>query len=164
MEDASEQHHFATFESIPMGWPEQQTYPHSHHGTPAQEYPGFGWGSPPLPMHQATFAQSPPLRPSHHQLQPLMMPSWPSMLGSQQAFYPTLVPQSQIGTTSPPTVTPLSAGSARSGPSVRKTLSDDDRRRMCKYAEENPGTKQTEIGCEFCAPRTMKMKMRLTCF
>jgi hypothetical protein len=54
-----------------------------------------------------------------------------------------------VGTTSPPTVTPVSAGSsARSGPSVRKTLSDDDRRRMCKYAEENPTAKQTEIGCK----------------
>ena len=33
---------------------------------------------------------------------------------------------------------------------MRKTLSDDDRRRMCKYAEENPTAKQTEIGCKLC--------------
>ncbi|CAD0113806.1 unnamed protein product, partial [Aureobasidium uvarum] len=129
-----------------MRWSEQHSYPHSYHGTPAQEYTGFGWGSPQLPMHSAAFSQSPPLRPTHQQLQPLMMP-WPSMIGSQQTFYPHLLPQTQVGTTSPPTVTPVSAGSStRSGPSVRKTLSDDDRRRMCKYAEENPTAKQTEIG------------------
>jgi hypothetical protein len=149
MEDGSEQQHPTTFDSIPMRWSEQQAYPHSYHGTPAQEYPGFGWGSPPMPMQSAAFSQSPPLRPTHQQLQPLMMP-WPSMIGSQQTYYPPLLPQAQVGTTSPPTVTPVSAGSsARSGPSVRKTLSDDDRRRMCKYAEENPSAKQTEIGCRF---------------
>ncbi|CAD0090439.1 unnamed protein product, partial [Aureobasidium vineae] len=129
-----------------MRWSEQHPYPHSYHGTPAQEYTGFGWGSPPLPMHSAAFSQSPPLRPTHQQLQPLMMP-WPSMIGSQQTFYPPLLPQTQVGATSPPTVTPVSVGSStRSGPCVRKTLSDDDRRRMCKYAEENPTAKQTEIG------------------
>ncbi|THW35134.1 hypothetical protein D6D21_09280 [Aureobasidium pullulans] len=159
MEDSSEQQHPATFDSMPMRWSEQHSYPHSYHGTPAQEYTGFGWGSPPLPMHSSTFSQSPPLRPSHQQLQPLMMP-WPSMLGSQQTFYPPLLPQTQIGTTSPPTMTPISAGSSsRSGPSVRKTLSDDDRRRMCKYAEENPTAKQTEIGYLFGVERSTVSKV-----
>ncbi|KAK6005975.1 hypothetical protein QM012_006385 [Aureobasidium pullulans] len=159
MEDGSEQIHPATFDSIPSRWSEQQPYPHSYHGTPAQEYTGFGWGSPPLPMHSAAFSQSPPLRPTHQQLQPLMMP-WPSMIGSQQPFYPPLLPQTQLGTISPPTVTPVSAGSSnRSGPSVRKTLSDDDRRRMCKYAEENPTAKQTEIGYLFGVERSTVSKV-----
>ena len=30
----------------------------------------------------------------------------------------------------------------------RKTLSDADRRRMCRFALENPAIKQTEIGCK----------------
>ncbi|KAG9672048.1 hypothetical protein KCU87_g6043, partial [Aureobasidium melanogenum] len=160
MDDGSEQQHPATFDSIPMRWSEQQPYPHSYHGTPAQEYTGFGWGSPPLPMHSAAFSQSPPLRPTHQQLQPLMMP-WPSMIGSQQTFYPPLLPQAQMGTISPPTVTPISAGSSTrsGGPSVRKTLSDDDRRRMCKYAEENPTAKQTEIGYLFGVERSTVSKV-----
>ncbi|KAI4726852.1 hypothetical protein E4T49_05353 [Aureobasidium sp. EXF-10728] len=159
MDDSSEQQHPATFDSIPMRWSEQHPYPHSYHGTPAQEYTGFGWGSPPFPMHSAAFSQSPPLRPTHQQLQPLMMP-WPSMIGSQQTFYPPLLPQTQVGATSPPTVTPVSAGSStRSGPSVRKTLSDDDRRRMCKYAEENPTAKQTEIGYLFGVERSTVSKV-----
>ncbi|KAG9579640.1 hypothetical protein KCU77_g8693, partial [Aureobasidium melanogenum] len=160
MDDGSEQQHPATFDSIPMRWSEQQPYPHSYHGTPAQEYTGFGWGSPPLPMHSAAFSQSPPLRPTHQQLQPLMMP-WPSMIGSQQTFYPPLLPQAQVGTISPPTVTPVSAGSSTrsGGPSVRKTLSDDDRRRMCKYAEENPTAKQTEIGYLFGVERSTVSKV-----
>ncbi|KAI5205830.1 hypothetical protein E4T39_02953 [Aureobasidium subglaciale] len=159
MEDNSEQQHQTTFDSIPMRWSEQHSYPHSYHGTPAQEYTGFGWGSPPLPMHSAVFSQSPPLRPSHQQLQPLMMP-WPSMIGSQQTFYPPLLPQTQVGATSPPAVTPVSAGSSiRSGPSVRKTLSDEDRRRMCKYAEDNPTAKQTEIGYLFGVERSTVSKV-----
>ncbi|KAI5248175.1 hypothetical protein E4T43_01647 [Aureobasidium subglaciale] len=159
MEDSSEKQHQTTFDSIPMRWSEQHSYPHSYHGTPAQEYTGFGWGSPPLPMHSAAFPQSPPLRPSHQQLQPLMMP-WPSMIGSQQIFYPSLLPQTQVGATSPPTVTSVSAGSSiRSGPSVRKTLSDEDRRRMCKYAEDNPTAKQTEIGYLFGVERSTVSKV-----
>ncbi|KAH0272950.1 hypothetical protein KCU91_g6297, partial [Aureobasidium melanogenum] len=160
MDECSEQQHPATFDGIPMRWLEQQPYPHSYHGTPAQEYTGFGWGSPPLPMHSAAFSQSPPLRPTHQQLQPLMMP-WPSMIGSQQTFYPPLLPQTQVGTISPPTVTPVSAGSSTrsGGPSVRKTLSDDDRRRMCKYAEENPTAKQTEIGYLFGVERSTVSKV-----
>ncbi|KAH0276033.1 hypothetical protein KCU91_g4137, partial [Aureobasidium melanogenum] len=160
MDNDSEQQHPATFDSIPMRWSEQQPYPHSYHGTPAQEYTGFGWGSPPLPMHSAAFSQSPPLRPTHQQLQPLMMP-WPSMIGSQQTFYPPLLPQTQVGTISPPTVTPVSAGSSTrsGGTSVRKTLSDDDRRRMCKYAEENPTAKQTEIGYLFGVERSTVSKV-----
>ncbi|KAH0366163.1 hypothetical protein KCU65_g5593, partial [Aureobasidium melanogenum] len=160
MDNDSEQQHPATFDSIPMRWTEQQPYPHSYHGTPAQEYTGFGWGSPPLPMHSAAFSQSPPLRPTHQQLQPLMMP-WPSMIGSQQTFYPPLLPQTQVGTISPPTVTPVSAGSSTrsGGTSVRKTLSDDDRRRMCKYAEENPTAKQTEIGYLFGVERSTVSKV-----
>ena len=33
-------------------------------------------------------------------------------------------------------------------PTSRKTLTDNDRRRMCRYHEENPTIKQTEIGGE----------------
>jgi hypothetical protein len=32
------------------------------------------------------------------------------------------------------------------GSTPRRTLTDDDRRRMCEYHESHPGVKQTEIG------------------
>jgi hypothetical protein len=32
------------------------------------------------------------------------------------------------------------------GPTPRRMLTDDDRRRMCEYHESHPGVKQTEIG------------------
>jgi hypothetical protein len=35
----------------------------------------------------------------------------------------------------------------------RRTLTDDDRRRMCKYHEEHPQIKQTEIGLMFGVER-----------
>jgi hypothetical protein len=41
------------------------------------------------------------------------------------------------------TVTPVTA---TGGSTPRRTLTDDDRRRMCEYHESHPGAKQTEIG------------------
>jgi hypothetical protein len=34
---------------------------------------------------------------------------------------------------------------AKQAPSPQKTLTDDDRRRICRYHEENPAVKQMEI-------------------
>lgn len=38
-------------------------------------------------------------------------------------------------------------------PTARRTLTDDDRRRMCLYHQENPHVKQTEIGAMFGVER-----------
>lgn len=127
-------------------------YPHSHHGTPAQEYNGFSFASAQLPMQPSVFINNGSSgvqhRPLHHQLQPLVMPQWPSMLPSQGNYNRTY--QNQIQPVPPiaaaPITTPISANSARSGTTPRKTLTDLDRRRMCQYHEEHPNTKQTEIG------------------
>ncbi|KXL49797.1 hypothetical protein M433DRAFT_74713 [Acidomyces richmondensis BFW] len=55
--------------------------------------------------------------------------------------------------------TPISAVSSRSGSTPRKTLTDQDRRRMCQYAEEHPNSKQTEIGAIFGVERSTVSKV-----
>jgi hypothetical protein len=128
---------------------------------PVPDYNTYNYGSSnimpiePAPLYG--MARPPPYN-SHQQLQPLhpliMPPQWPSMLTSQSSYSAT-TPQTAS------TTTPLSAASASphslritpttttGGTNPRRTLTDDDRRRMCQYAEDNPGIKQTEIGCMF---------------
>ncbi|KAF7197015.1 hypothetical protein HII31_01440 [Pseudocercospora fuligena] len=144
-------------------WNHFPHHPHSHHGTPAQEYTGFNFTSPQLPMEPSAFSSSIHSRPMHQQLQPLVMPQWPSMLNSQphstyQPMYPQPVQPIQpmsIG----PLATPVSATSTRSTSTPRKTLTDLDRKRMCQYAEEHPNSKQTEIGAIFGVERSTVSKV-----
>ncbi|KAL9118945.1 MAG: hypothetical protein Q9187_004503, partial [Circinaria calcarea] len=44
-------------------------------------------------------------------------------------------------------------------PSARRTLTDQDRRRMCQYHEDNPSVKQTEIGAMFGVERSTVSKV-----
>lgn len=138
--------------SPPTVWADpSQVYPHSHHGTPAQEYSGFNFGGPQMPMEPNPLRSSIPQRPMPPQLQPLIMPQWPSMLSSQShATYQPIFSHSvqPIQPLPPgPLQTPVSAtSSTRSATTPRKTLTDADRKRMCQYAEEHPNSKQTEIG------------------
>ena len=139
-------------------------YPHSHHGTPAQEYSGFNFGTPQLPMESGTFSSNIQHRPMPPQLQPLIMPQWPSMLSSQshattyQPMFPQPVQPIQpmsIG----PLQTPVSATSGRSTSTPRKTLTDSDRKRMCQYAEDHPNSKQTEIGGTFSRANSLVLSL-----
>jgi len=156
---ADDEHHSAfscssSSSSPPIGsWSQNpHVYPHSHHGTPAQEYSGFNFTPSHLPMEPSAFSGAVQQRPVHQQLRPLIMPQWPSMLNSQsqstlQPIFPQPVqPIQPMSLGSLPT--PVSANSSRSTSTPRKTLSDLDRKRMCQYAEEHPNSKQTEIGGE----------------
>ncbi|TQS38358.1 hypothetical protein Golomagni_01136 [Golovinomyces magnicellulatus] len=97
--------------------------------------------------------QSPP-----QQSQPLFAPShqtWPSMLTNsailsapQINFSSSLVPSSR-GTES------KQGGSSFS----RRTLTDEDRKRMCQYHEDNPSKKQAEIGALFGVERSTVSKI-----
>jgi len=150
MADDQHQSTYQPSPSIPWG-SSPQIYPHSHHGTPAQEYSSFHFGSPQLSLGSNTFETTMPQRPIQQQLQPLVMPQWPSMLNSQshqtyQPTYPQTVQPIQPMTMAP-LQTPISATSSRSASTPRKTLTDADRKQMCQYAEDNPSAKQTEIGC-----------------
>ncbi|KAK5110058.1 hypothetical protein LTR62_006302 [Meristemomyces frigidus] len=148
--------------SPPIGsW--EHIYPHSHHGTPAHEFNGFNFGTPPLPMDSGVFTAIIQPRPTPPQLQPLIMPQWPSMLNSHsQSNFQPVYPQ-PVQPIQPVSIaqlqTPVSAISSRSIPTPRKTLTDTDRKLMCQYAEEHPNSKQTEIGAVFGVERSTVSKV-----
>lgn len=131
-------------------------YPQSQHHSPVHDYNGFAYNPLPMePMYSQGMSQGmppPPPRTTHQQLQPLIMPQWPSMLTSQSNYAPPPMYSAPAPVPVSATPTPVSATSTRSSGTPRKTLTDNDRRRMCLYHEENPTVKQTEIGGESCCP------------
>ena len=161
------EHHYGNataFQETESRWVDHHAYPHSHHQSPAHEYGGFAFSTPQVPLEPTFTHGMPHPRTTHQQLQPLVMPpQWPSMLTSQSTYQQSIIPTASASST-----TPLSAGTSLSAPASapasvppptsrrpsqtgstpRKTLTDADRRRMCLYHEENPTTKQTEIGGE----------------
>ena len=131
-----------------------------------------------LPHHQLIQPAPPPM--GHHQL-PMLNTTWPSQLtnptptssaGSYSAPPLAITPASSGP---PPTPVPPpsailptsnSANGTRSSPTVdihkqpsqpektpRKTLSAEQKRAMCQYHDENPGTRQADIGAKFGVER-----------
>lgn len=155
---SSQEHAYGSNEGwVDMNQNHNHNYVSSQHQSPVYEHGGFNFMHQPghhgMTMEPPSFT-SPRLHPlsppttSHHQLVPLIMPSnptWPSMLLSNQANY-----------SSPPIAisaipAPLVRGTGNKSPAMhtptpRKTLTDNDRRKMCQYHEDNPTVKQTEIG------------------
>jgi hypothetical protein len=142
------------------GWVDiSHSYNSSQHQSPIYEHGGFGFPMQPVQNHglptepsynTQRVSQPPHSLPPHQQLLPLIMPShptWPSMLTNPASYS---APPIAI----PPASAPLVKGSNTKLPAIhttptpRKTLTDNDRRRMCQYHEENPTVKQTEIGGE----------------
>lgn len=134
-------------------WVEISPQYSSHHQPPHHEYAySFIQPAPQSMPNETSFTRMapPPNTQSgpphqHQQLLPLIMPShptWPSMLTNPANGYsqqlPILPPSVPLKTSKLPAI--------HTNPSPRKTLSDADRRRMCQYHEDNPTTKQTEIG------------------
>ena len=141
-------------------------YEHSHHSSPVNEYHGYGWSSPQTPMDPPYFPPPPsgPLqshpqtRATHHQLQPLITPQWPSLLASQPHYalppvHSSPQPIQPATSVSAPPNLPSDQQVPQHRPSSstttpRRTLTDNDRRKMCLYHEQNPTKKQTDIGGE----------------
>jgi hypothetical protein len=148
--DHEHHHHQESFEDHNPNWHDNGiSYGHPQHQSPVQDYNGFN-NYAPLPMEPIYTTGMHPPRTTHPQLQPLIMPQWPSMLTSQSTYVPSIFPSASVPIT-PASATPVSATSTRSHTSStpRKTLTDADRRRMCLYHEEHPTVKQTEIGGTF---------------
>lgn len=127
----------------------------SPRNSPANEYQHFNFGTSGDGLYQRPFQPQfsapeplPPLNTSTPTLWPSQITN-PSGQVSPPISLPTHRPIAPV-TQSVPRKTPPSASSKAANPAStsRKTLSDDDRRRMCKYHDENPTIKQTEIGGE----------------
>jgi hypothetical protein len=136
-------------------WVEIDRYNSTQNQNPMYEQIGFAFIQPHIlpsipsePSFHVQMAQQP--HTTHQQLLPLIMPShpaWHSMLTNPAGYSSQPVPIPPAS--SAPTLTKGSAPklpAIHATPSLRKTLTDADRRRMCKYHEENPTVKQTEIG------------------
>ncbi|KAF4548847.1 Hypothetical protein D9617_25g061770 [Elsinoe fawcettii] len=101
--------------------------------------------------------------PFEQRLDPPAMPQWPSQLtGDHSSMYKTMgmPPQSTlVGPEVFPGMMPPTGPGASGTPNPRRTLTDDDRRDMCIFAEENPTLKQIEIGARFKVDRSTVSKV-----
>lgn len=126
--------------------------------TPIHEYQNFQFGpTPVMPIEPAYNMSIPPPYTSHQQLQPLIMPQWPSMLASSSNSYSaTPITATSNGTpisatsTSSALSNPTPTTATSTGSTPRRTLTDAVRREMCLYHQEHPNVKQTEIGGMLC--------------
>jgi Tc5 transposase DNA-binding domain len=172
----SEQHQSPENEHGDYQWMSMGAYSHSASQTTSPVMPEYNpytyASSGVMPVEPAPFygMARPPPYSSHQQLQPLhpliVPPQWPSMITSQSSYSATSLPSASI-------TTPTSAVSSNSQPlqirqtttggnTPRRTLTDEDRRRMCQYAEDNPGVKQTDIGCMFATAFSVVVVLLLT--
>ena len=148
-----EQHHSGY---ISGHWVGLSSYNSPQSQSPSHEYPGFGYPPSnhglgldtgyerPMPF---TFSTHPPPAP-------LPATQWPSMLTNPSSNmaghvpimslpHPPLIP---LSTYVSPQLPPVSIPPTL--PTARRTLTDQHRRQMCQYHEDNPTVKQTEIGGE----------------
>ncbi|KAL8947252.1 MAG: hypothetical protein Q9222_006447 [Ikaeria aurantiellina] len=149
------------------------------HQSPLHEFNDFYMSSP-SHLEMGSFYSRPAVtsQPSNPPLYPLIVPQWPSQLTNPSISPPSAQPQSSLSapaqTPRPiaPLTTPIdhittphSAPPAPvptpipTPPSGRRTLTDQDRRRMCQYHDENPTVKQTEIGSLFGVERSTVSKV-----
>ncbi|KAI1828226.1 hypothetical protein F4861DRAFT_535196 [Xylaria intraflava] len=132
---------------------EYYSVPHIPHGLPSESLGGHLAPSP--------FTQNiqPHNYPSHLPPPPLMSTpgqvSWPSLQTnpSQNFQSPVAIPSASA----PPRQQPKLPTINTSQP--RRTLTDQDRRDMCKFADENPGVKQHDIGLRFGVERSTVSKV-----
>ncbi|KAK2590225.1 hypothetical protein QQS21_012101 [Conoideocrella luteorostrata] len=167
------------------GWATISPYSQSpYDGSPMNEYPGFAaFVSHGMPAESIPRMPPPPPSGQHHQHQqqhqhhqqhqmihhsapmghnqlPMLNTTWPSQLtnptpqsGSFSAPAVSVAPVPRI----PPAIeTPKLPSQGEKG---RKTLTTEQKRAMCLYHEENPGTRQADIGLRFGVERSTVSKV-----
>ena len=125
-------------------------WPAAHPDAMTEERFCFSYSTPNHTGDTNSFEVGTQERSKAQQLQPLVMPKWPSMIGSQsistcQPGYSSQVQPMQpviLGTLQTP-VSGTSTGPASTG---RRYLTDKQKKQICEYAEKHRNSKQTEIG------------------
>ncbi|KAJ5163452.1 DNA binding HTH domain Psq-type [Penicillium coprophilum] len=147
--------------------PPESEYPHSpwemgtftspQHSPPMPEYSGFDYGQSQL-MAVDSYGMS---IPPPYATMPLPMPShsWPSMLTTHSPFAASGLAISTPTSVSPSAPMPPVRKTSTGGSTPRRTLTDEDRRQMCIYHEENKTAKQTDIGALFGVERSTVSKV-----
>jgi hypothetical protein len=151
-------------------WTSMSPYSQSpYSASPLTEYPSFGaFGvhglpsesinrMPPPPTHQMIQPAPPPM--THQQL-PLLNTNqtWPSQLTNPAPAqsYPGPPVSVPPAASVPPVETPrLPTQHEKS----RKTLTTEQKRAMCQFHEDNPGTRQADIGARFGVERSTVSKV-----
>ncbi|MCJ1357270.1 MAG: hypothetical protein MMC33_007266 [Icmadophila ericetorum] len=145
-------------------------YHSQHTHSPNHDYAVYGYmSSSHVPLAPAYSRPMPSSYSSHQQPPPLITAQWPSMLTNPSSNTPPplqtqtssgppqLAPLAPLTTYNPPPLPPVAT--PMPAPNTRRTLTDQDRRRMCQYHEENPTVKQTEIGAMFGVERSTVSKV-----
>lgn len=127
-------------------WVEVGAFASPQHSPPMPEYSGFDFGTSTMVMDSPYGMSMPP----PYATMPLPMPahSWPSMLATNPPFPETGMHVSAHASVSPTTPMLQVRKTSTGGSTPRRTLTDEDRRQMCLYHEENKTAKQTDIGGE----------------
>lgn len=112
---------------------------------------------PPPPTTQTHQMIQPAPPPMTHPQLPMLNTTWPSQLTN---------PSPSGGYSTPHSAPPLSMTPASSAPPLdppprisapneksRKTLTTEQKRAMCQFHEDNPGTRQADIGARFGVER-----------
>lgn len=137
-----------------------------YNNSPMTEYGNFGgYVSHGLPTESLGRMPPPPSQSQHHHQ--LIQPALPHMGHHQLPMLNTQWPSQLTNPTpsgsysAPPlSLTPVSSAPPVESPRLpiqhekaRKTLSAEQKRAMCQYHEENPGTRQADIGARFGVER-----------
>lgn len=147
-------------------WTSMSPYSQSPYSqSPLTEHTGFFGSFVPhgLPSESISRMPPPPTQPhqmmqptpmSHTQL-PMLSTTWPSQLTN-----PTPSGSFSAHSAPPLPITPASSATPVDTPRLptqqeksRKTLTSEQKRAMCQFAEDNPGTRQADIGARFGVER-----------
>ncbi|KAH7162434.1 hypothetical protein B0J13DRAFT_615075 [Dactylonectria estremocensis] len=150
-------------------WTSMSPYSQSpYSNSPLTEYNSFGAYIPHgLPSESMSRMPPPPTQPhqmiqpappmAHHQL-PMLNTTWPSQLtnptppGSYSAPPISIPPPMNATPVEPPRLPTQHEKS-------RKTLTTEQKRAMCQFHEDNPGTRQADIGARFGVERSTVSKV-----
>ncbi|OGE57610.1 hypothetical protein PENARI_c001G06392 [Penicillium arizonense] len=155
----TETHHAPDGEFPHSPWVEIGAFTSPQHSPPMPEYSGFDYGPAPLMAVDGSYNMS---IPPPYASMPLPMPShsWPSMLTHHSPFQEGGLPHVSAPTSvSPSAPMPPVRKTSTGGSTPRRTLTDEDRRQMCLYHEENKTAKQTDIGALFGVERSTVSKV-----
>ncbi|TDZ23609.1 Tigger transposable element-derived protein 6 [Colletotrichum orbiculare MAFF 240422] len=150
-------------------WGDMNSY--HHHQNAMADYGGFAFMSTvPHGLPSESIGRMPPppapaqpIQPQHqhsHSQLPMLMipqqPTWPSMLTNPNSYSAPPLGMAPVVAPAPSRTTRLTNGPQ---PQQRRVLTDDDRKKMCLYAAENPNVKQTDIGAMFGVERSTVSKV-----
>ncbi|RAK99041.1 uncharacterized protein BO80DRAFT_143604 [Aspergillus ibericus CBS 121593] len=182
----TESHHAQDHDIAPTSWLDMGGFSPSEQ-SPTMDYQAFGYSV--IPLDPSTYGVDlPPPYATLPIAMPPPPSSWPSMISHHGPFPDPVVPPMPIlqappviapapiipapprkSSTSKPSTNKSSTGKSSSGkPSTgkpngnstpRRTLTDEDRRQMCLYHEENKTAKQTDIGALFGVERSTVSKV-----